>query len=146
MFANLQFRDYHVTNIEYKYSPYFGEDEDPLNPQFAYSVESDPDDLSQASVTLSFSIGDPQLVNNSIYVSVSIMGLFELSNVESEDRDTIMLFYRQNALAILFPYLRGIVSDITSKGSEAPLILPTLNIMALIEELDRSQDSKKEQT
>jgi len=35
----------------------------------------------------------------------------------------------------LFPYLRSIVSDITSKGSDTPIILPTINIVALFNKL-----------
>ena len=37
-----------------------------------------------------------------------------------------------NAFAILFPYLRSVITDIT-KASLIPIVLPTINIQNLLE-------------
>ncbi|GIM45478.1 hypothetical protein DNHGIG_10270 [Collibacillus ludicampi] len=139
MYASLQFRDYQVRNIEYKFNPFY-EGEDELVPEFDYEIQTDQDDWSGAWVILNFSIGDRTLNSSPIYVYASIAGYFHLNGID--DYETAMSYYKVNALAILFPYLRGLVSEITSKGSEAPLILPTLNIVALLEELDNSKNNE----
>ncbi len=45
----------------------------------------------------------------------------------------------RNGSAILFPYLRSIVTDITSKGKHSPIVLPTLNFYKLIEDCEPSE-------
>lgn len=38
-----------------------------------------------------------------------------------------------NAVAILFPYVRSLISDLTSKGSDDPIILPPINVNSMLE-------------
>ena len=42
--------------------------------------------------------------------------------------------WESNALAILFPYLRALVSTITAQSGREPLLLPTVNIAQLFRE------------
>lgn len=39
--------------------------------------------------------------------------------------------WEQNALAILFPYVRAIVSSVTAQSGREPLVMPTVNIAEL---------------
>lgn len=129
MLAQLQFRDYHVMDISYKFNPYNSEDEENLSPDFSYSIQKDEDNPKEAVVYLTFNIGDKFLQDSSIYVSVTIAGEFVV--FEEEDEEQIDMLYKVNAVAILYPYLRSIVSEITSKGTSSPIILPTMNIAAM---------------
>lgn len=67
-------------------------------------------------------------------LSVSIVGFFELNSEDYEEEDYINLL-KVNAVAILYPYLRSIVTDITSKANAFnPLILPPMNIASMLNE------------
>ncbi|MEH6888453.1 protein-export chaperone SecB [Bacillus sp. JJ864] len=128
MLAKLQFKDYHVMNMSYKFNPYNAEEEN-LSPDFSYNIQKNSEDPKQAIVSLTFHIGDETLEDSSIYVSVTIAGEFEV--FDEDDEEQIDMLYKVNAIAILYPYLRSIVSEITSKGTSSPIILPTMNIAAM---------------
>ncbi|WP_239733679.1 protein-export chaperone SecB [Mammaliicoccus sp. M-M49] len=67
-------------------------------------------------------------------LSVSIVGFFELNSDGYEEEEYINLL-KVNAVAILYPYLRSIVTDITSKANAFnPLILPPMNIASMLKE------------
>ncbi|VMY41725.1 preprotein translocase subunit SecB [Streptococcus pneumoniae] len=59
---------------------------------------------------------------------VSIVGYFEF-DVEESDGIQFKDFLKTNAIAILFPYLRTIVSDLTGKSNRFPNYnMPVRNI------------------
>jgi len=47
-------------------------------------------------------------------------------------------YFYANSVAIVFPYLRGFVSTITSVANLKTLVLPTLNLMYLEDELKKN--------
>ena len=49
--------------------------------------------------------------------------------------DDIPDFFYPNSLAILFPYIRAFVSTLTLQANTSPLILPTVNLIGLTDEL-----------
>ena len=55
---------------------------------------------------------------------------FELDE-QANKRDVLI---RQNAVAILFPYLRSQVSLLTTQPGVEPVILPPLNIAKMVEQ------------
>lgn len=59
-------------------------------------------------------------------MEVEVSGFFEL---EGEDDITK---YEANAIAIMYPYLRAIVSTYTSAANVAPVILPAINVNAML--------------
>jgi preprotein translocase subunit SecB len=138
MTAVLQFRDYHVIESHYKFNPYPKETDGEnlkLTPRIFYKLETNPNTIEESIIYLGIELGDLSLNVPNFYVKVRISGYFEINQRPDEMTDEDILgFYKLNAIAILFPYLRSIVSDISSKGSEGPIILPTMNIVSMIEE------------
>lgn len=63
------------------------------------------------------------------YVSLELVGNFE-SDME------ILPQWEANALAILFPYVRSIISSITSQSGMPPIILPTINLAQMFKEAE----------
>lgn len=59
-------------------------------------------------------------------MEVEVSGFFEL---EGEDDITR---YEANAIAIMYPYLRAIVSTYTASANIAPVILPAINVNAML--------------
>lgn len=54
--------------------------------------------------------------------------------VDGGDRGLLM---RQNAVAIIFPYIRSQISLLTAQPEMAPVVLPPLNIAQMVEEAMR---------
>jgi len=88
-------------------------------------------------IGLGVELGDESLATKPVYVKANIIGLFHIESDELSDEQK-EVFFKVNGVAILFPYLRGLVSELTSKGSMNPIILPTMNITVLLAELDKN--------
>lgn len=52
--------------------------------------------------------------------------------------DEIPTYFYSNSIAILFPYIRAFVSTLTLQANVKPILLPTLNLSTLQEELKRN--------
>lgn len=64
--------------------------------------------------------------NAPFYIEVTATGYFELIGDDDISK------YEANAIAIMYPYLRAIVSNYTSSANVAPLILPAINVNAML--------------
>ena len=67
------------------------------------------------------------------YMNAEIEGYFEL---EGEDDITR---YEANAIAIMYPYLRAIVSTYTASANIAPVILPAINVNAMLKRKEQDK-------
>lgn len=70
------------------------------------------------------------------YMDVEIVGFFELGGEDDITR------YEANAIAIMYPYLRAIVSTYTASANVAPVILPAINVNAM---LKRKKEERKQE-
>ena len=70
------------------------------------------------------------------FLSVSCVGKFIFDNVNSLYE--IPEFFYVNCIALLFPYVRAYISLITTQANTKGVILPTLNLSSLGEELKRN--------
>ena len=59
-----------------------------------------------------------------------MIGFFELNEVEESKKQ---VYAEQNAVAILFPYLRALITTYTGMANVQPLILPPINVAKYIE-------------
>lgn len=62
-------------------------------------------------------------------LELEIVGFFTCENMDINS-------YKPNTLAILYPYVRSLVTNITANANVAPLILPTINTNRLIYNID----------
>lgn len=60
---------------------------------------------------------------------VSMKGIFSMEISNDMNNSLFKKRLLQNGLAILFPYARAIVSDMTRMGNVNPVILPSINII-----------------
>lgn len=60
-----------------------------------------------------------------------VVGVFSVLSESCEIRD---LLIKKNTLTVLFPYLRSMISLITSQGNIPPIVLPILNIAEMFED------------
>lgn len=68
-------------------------------------------------------------------ISVSCVALFSFNG--SIAISDIPEYFYPNSLAIMFPYIRAFVSTISLQANVRPIVLPTVNLMGLTEELKR---------
>ena len=80
--------------------------------------------------------------NKSLDIKIIIVGIFGLLDFEKLKSDTRNKLVLKNTLAIIFPYLRSFITTITSQSGIKPIILPPVNISALVN--SQSQNSNQE--
>lgn len=104
-----------------------------INPEFTRNITKI--DSDNVAVNLIFCIDN---VNGDMPFSmeIDIEGLFHLENWEHPD---LMTLIRSNAVAILFPYLRTIVSMLTANANISPYMLPVMNIAAMFEHKEKGK-------
>jgi len=132
--SGLRFIDYNVNTIMFNTNKEF--EDKPLNVKFNIDrfVEYLDDEDNTMLVTLDINIFENAEKNNFPFsLSVNVTGIFELENVHVDDR---VSFAEVNAVAILFPYIRALVSTFTANANVPPLILPPINVVSLIENQD----------
>lgn len=78
-------------------------------------------------IILELSVEDPQ---GKLSVFVKGMAIFE---TEQKTRTLI----ERNTLAIMFPYFRSYVSTLTTQPGMMPIVLPAMNIIAMLTEKDK---------
>ena len=67
---------------------------------------------------------------NPFEMKVDITGTFETQGESPK-------VFQANAIAILYPYIRAIVSTYTSAANTQPLILPAINVNAMLEKQNK---------
>lgn len=66
-------------------------------------------------------------------IKVSITAVFDMDNFPKEQYDS---FLKLNAVQIVFPYVRNIISNITTSAMIPPIILPIVDVKKLFPEID----------
>ena len=69
---------------------------------------------------------------SSLEVKMTVTGKFEY---ETNDIQELVPYLGFNAPAIMFPYIRAYITNITALGGMSPIILPTLNMENVGKEL-----------
>lgn len=111
-----------------------------LTPKFEFLLIIDKtENYKKAVIKINTTIGnEEETVLSPFYVAIEIEGKFQ---IEREDitKEEIIELVKYNGTAILYPYLRSIVTDITSKGEHQPIILPTMNIGHFVDSFEKSE-------
>lgn len=129
----LKFNSFVVEYLNYarkKNEPIIDDPSDPvaLKPALSISVVKNPENKLEANVTLEVEFAEEENPVLPFYVGAKIRGFFEIEEAEELPDDTVDRYYYQNATAILFPYLRSLITDITSRSDHDPIILPPINL------------------
>lgn len=124
--SDLIFKNYFVDKIEYYNNESYNNESVDINAGFSFSTKHDENNANILFVSLKANIfKDALKCNYPFEFSLEITGEFEAKDVDT---------FTGNCLAILFPYLRAIISTYTAAANVMPLILPAINITKLLEE------------
>lgn len=130
----LQFKRYIVKYVSFQYNDEFvGTDHQEIKLDFDADMQVN-EKKDEMKVELSAIIGEMGQNRKSPFeMKVCICGFFEMENISEDIR-----VYKANAIAILFPYLRAIVSTYTASANINPVILPTMNINAYLDQKENN--------
>ena len=73
--------------------------------------------------------------------SLDVVGTF--STIKGKENMLLEKFGRTNVPALLIPYAREIITDITAKSPLPTLIIPPINVIALLKKKESVKDKKK---
>ena len=78
---------------------------------------------------------DAKKNNYPFELNITVEGRF--SAMVDGDKCSFMKRMEQNGLAILFPYIRSIVSDASKMANMTPLLLPSINIVKFLKKKEK---------
>lgn len=133
--AILKFDEYIVTKATYNLNDNFIFDENnELEVDFDLYSTVDLRPEFDTSVLLEVNVGDKTNINCPFVIEVAILGKFSFEG----DEETKESFMTSSALAILFPYVRSIVSELSDKSNIFPAFkLPLINIVSYLNDGER---------
>jgi preprotein translocase subunit SecB len=79
--------------------------------------------------------------NEEVVVQLESISLFQMEDTVTKVEEIPNYFYA-NSIAIIFPYLRAFVSTMTLQSNAKPMVLPTMNLSLLEEELRRNTQTR----
>ena len=96
------------------------------NVELGINVERNIEKISKEEyrIVLEVTVTDD---NEKVFVYVKCVARF---NTEQENMDLI----ERNIIAIMFPYVRSYISTLTTQPGMAPIVLPAMNIVAMLNE------------
>lgn len=128
--SDLLFHGYKTTDITYKCLPDLDKDLEGYSyfMRFFKKAEQTSDKcvLESLRVDIHYSTS-PEGKDAKMTLSAGVIGAFEST-------EQWISKWERNAVSILFPYLRSIVSTVSSLSGHEPIILPTINVNSLFKE------------
>ncbi|MDC7124994.1 MAG: protein-export chaperone SecB [Spirochaetales bacterium] len=101
-----------------------------LKPQLKVDLDAKnniSEDKNNLNVELTIEISEEE--NNSFHISCTMVGEFSVS--EGTENMDLESFSKVNAVSLMIPYLREVISSVTTRSGLKPVILPPINVSAL---------------
>jgi preprotein translocase subunit SecB len=140
----IKFDGYEVNSISYERNPNFDAKHasNPIQftPQFAITAR-----INEATKKATLNMVSNHTPENfPFHVTVDFTGHFSYEQEEDTEEVGFDQFLKVNGSAIMFPYLRMLISQVTGMSNEfPPLILPTINISAFFEDQKKQVNKSK---
>lgn len=104
-------------------------------PSFTREIEGN--EAGDCRVTLTAIVGQPD-DNIPFTALVSITGQFKVPDVDKAHE-----IMEVNGTAILFPYLRAVMTQLTSAANLPPIYLPTINLVEMLRAKGKAEPDNK---
>ena len=127
--SSLKFKNYVVDSIDFKSNLDYSGTETELDFDIDSEFKFEEDTFI---LRLEISIFKDAKQNNYPFsMRVSLLGLFEFDSDLNIETRTV--FAEQNAISILFPYLRAMISVYSSNANIGTILLPPINVVKYLE-------------
>ncbi|GBC60568.1 protein-export chaperone SecB [Desulfonema ishimotonii] len=133
--SKFSFVDYRIVKLSFELNKDFEEKSGniEIDPEISLNYEKIQDVLT---LYLGVSVDDPKVP---FTFTVVISGVFKFGDdVSGENTDSIANI---NCAAILFPFLREVVADLTRRAGFPPLLLPPINFVSAYRRKKGSEES-----
>lgn len=138
----LKLYDVYVNRVEFfksdSYDPSI--DERDLKFQFDSEVYENDDEKLYKVVTTTKISGENSRDFKIILIMTGIFGVDNKADLEEGMKNFII---EKNTLTIMFPYIRSYITNLTAQSGIAPITLPLINIVSLLEK-NKTKDRKKQ--
>ncbi len=130
----LKFIDYIVDYVNFSVNKEFNSDSVTIDFDLKRNVEISSDNKMTVNLIIDV-FPDYKKVEFPFNLKASFTGFFELNVDEAEFEANS--YAEINGVAILFPYVRALISTYTANANIQPLILPPINVVKYIEESNK---------
>lgn len=120
----IYFRAYEIKDFKYRKNDVEESDSKDQNTPFSISVNPNYDDQKDRAVIKVHVL----FKNNDISLDITVNGYFELMDGKKDNFEKYLVI---NGTAMVFPYIRSMVSMLTSLDNENAIVLPTINTYSL---------------
>lgn len=136
---SFEFIDCRLINLNFGIKGVVDKSEDiEINPRFKIDKEYDKKNVK---IVLEISLDNEELPFN---IDIVMGGLFEFSRDVSKI-ETIDEIVNINCAAILYPFLRETVADVTRRAGFTPLLLPPVNFCKIHDELTKLNEIESQE-
>lgn len=136
----LKFNDYIVDKVEFYNNIQFDSENVELKMDIDDSIQF-IDDKNGFLLHLKTKIFPDAVENNYPFsMNIAITGIFQFNEDKNISESDKQKFARINSIAILFPYVRAIVSTYTASANIQPLILPPINVVKYVKDKINQRD------
>ncbi|MDH2472880.1 protein-export chaperone SecB [Clostridium perfringens] len=130
----LTLHDVYTEEIVLQRSDEYSKRDSELEFNIGYSYNEGSD--NKFKITIKVNIEDVK--KSALNLTIGVSGVFELKSNKGSNLDLT-----KNAIAILFPYVRSNLTNITSQSGIETLILPVINFNALLDEQRKKLEEEK---
>ena len=129
------FEGYRVIHIEYSCNPAYEFPAGEVNYKFNFNKALEKIDEHHVQENLRINVfhGADEYENSPYKLSASMAGIF---SCEDEFKEP----WESNMVAIMYPYLRSLVSTISSNSGRPSITLPTVNVAAMFRDKKTNED------
>ena len=99
-----------------------------INPEISRDIRFINENQTVGQTRLIFSITNSMEKTFPVDLKIVLVGTFILEKISLDDREN---FLKYQAVQILFPYLRTMLSNITSSAFMSPILLPVIDVYKL---------------
>ena len=128
----LQFKEYIVKSINFEYNLEY-DNAEPIDVKIDMDASFDINHEDMAVILNVDIFNDQDKKKYPFSMNLEIVGYFSVSGENAAIEN-----FKSNAVAILYPYARALVSTYTSNANIAPLILPTINVNQFLKNKEKA--------
>lgn len=139
--ANITFEDYYVDEMSYIENEEFDNDNSNKLEMDTFPKANVYINEDLALILFEITVGDFENAKCPFVCKLNIKAFFKYTVSDTEeDIEELKILLTQNTIAILYPYVRSIISDLTLRSNKFPaFVLPTINVVKLMQDNDAIQ-------